>query len=88
MKELLLGCEQQAALKKLLAECEPSWTALRKALEEEEGAVSQPWGERLIPASVSLPVTRAPDIIRKHEEQQVGINLSDKGAASTTKKIV
>ena len=31
---------------------------------------------------------RAPDVVRKHDEQQTGINLSDKGAASTTKKIV
>jgi hypothetical protein len=42
----------------------------------------------VIPATVSLPAGRAPDIVRKHEEQQTGINLSDKGAASTTKKIV
>jgi hypothetical protein len=31
---------------------------------------------------------RKEDVIRKHEEQQSGINLLDKGAASTTKKIV
>jgi hypothetical protein len=29
-----------------------------------------------------------PDVIRKHEEKASGIGLSDKGAQSTTKKIV
>lgn len=31
---------------------------------------------------------RTEDVVRKHEEQSAGINLLDKGAASTTKKIV
>ena len=36
-----------------------------------------------------LPITgRAEDIVRKHEEQSSGLNLMDKGVASTTKKIV
>jgi hypothetical protein len=33
-------------------------------------------------------VERVPDVIRKHEEKASGIGLSDKGAQSTTKKIV
>ncbi len=61
-------CEEQNSVKKLLADCEPSWTALRKALEEEEQISAIPWGERKIPESVSLPTGRAPDVIRKHEE--------------------
>ncbi len=88
VKSLLTACEQQNAVKKLLADCEPNWTALRKALEEEEQSVAQPWGERVIPERVELPAGRAKDVVRRHGEQQAGINLSDKGAASTTKKIV
>jgi Cft2 family RNA processing exonuclease len=66
-------------VKKLLSECEPSWTALRKALEEEELDVSAEWGQRSL--LDSLPkVERTPDIIRKHEEKATGIGLSDKGA--------
>jgi len=40
VKELLVACEQQNAVKKLLGDCEPNWTALRKALEEEERSVA------------------------------------------------
>ncbi len=81
-------CEHQASLKKLLGDCEPNWTALRKALEEEDENLRGEWGERPLPKIV-LP-TRAEDIIRKHEELSAkGLNdLMDKGAASTTKKIV
>jgi len=56
-------------------------------LEEEETYVASPWGERQMPET-SIKTVRAPDVIRKHEEQASGLNLSDKGAASTTKKIV
>ena len=66
-------------MKKLLSECEPSWTALRKALEEEELNVASEWGQRSI--QDSLPkAERKPDVIRKHEEKLAGIGLSDKGA--------
>jgi hypothetical protein len=71
----------------MLNECEPSWTALRKALEEEETSVNIDWGQRKLPESLPK-VLRAPDIVRRHKEQTAGIQLSDKGAASTTKKIV
>ena len=49
--------------------------------------MASPWGERQMPET-SIKTVRAPDVIRKHEEQASGLNLSDKGAASTTKKIV
>lgn len=62
-------------MKKLLAECkfrylifvlgEPNWTALRKAVEDEEESIVTGWGERKVDI---LPITgRAPDVIRKHE---------------------
>lgn len=87
MRQLNSLCEQQASLKKLLADCEPNWTALRKALEEEDDNLRGEWGERPLPKVV--PPTRAEDVIRRHEEQndKAGL-LMDKGAASTTKKIV
>ena len=75
------------AVKKLLADCEPSWTALRKALEEEEQQHSGNWGERVIPP-YQPPANRAAEIVRRHEEVNNGLSISDKGAASTTKKII
>lgn len=80
-------CEQQSAVKRLLADCEPNWTALRKAVEEEEECLKGEWGERQLPP-IQQPVGRAADVIRKHEEQVSGLNLMDKGAQSTTKKII
>jgi hypothetical protein len=46
-------------MKKLLADCinllfhnyigEPNWTALRKAIEEEEENIQGNWGDRIVP---------------------------------------
>ncbi|CDW80337.1 UNKNOWN [Stylonychia lemnae] len=86
--QLVLYLQKQAPLKKLLSECEPNWTALRKAVEDEQEQLIQNWGEKHLENKQPRPV-RKEDIIRKHEEaQQTGINLLDKGALSTTKKIV
>lgn len=79
-------CDQQAAVKKLLMECEPSWTALRKALEEDEGNAFGQWGERQVPERQAP--ARAEDVVRRHEEAASGLNIADKGVASTTKKII
>ena len=73
--------------KKLLGECEPNWTALRKGVEDEEERVAGTWGEFNIP-STTIVKDRKEDVIRKHDEQKQGLSLADKGAASTTKKIV
>jgi hypothetical protein len=78
--------ENSSQLKQLMQECEPNWTALRKAVEDEERSIAENWGDKELPL-VEKP-QRPADVIRKHEEQKTGINLTDKGTASTTKKIV
>lgn len=79
--------ESQLSLKKLLADCEPNWTAVRKAVESEEERIPADWGLRPVPEKEV--VQRAEDIVRKHEPgQSKNLNILDKGAASTTKKIV
>jgi hypothetical protein len=89
VKELQLLCDKESAMKRLLSDCEPSWTALRKAREEEEESYSSNWGERVLPQYINPAEGRAPDIVRRHEEQKAGgINMMDKGATSTTRKII
>jgi hexokinase len=65
---------------------EPNWTALRKAVEDEIQSLNYEWGT--IKIEEKEIKEKKEDIIRKHEEHSAGINLLDKGAASTTKKIV
>jgi len=61
---------------------------LRKAVEDEEENLKLGWGERP-DTHVNAPSDRKEDVIRKHEAyQNPGLNLLDKGVASTTKKIV
>lgn len=87
VKQLISLSESQASLKKLLADCEPNWTAVRKAVEADEERIPADWGIRPVPER-ELP-KRAEDVVRKHEPgQSKGLNILDKGAASTTKKIV
>lgn len=93
--------ESQPQIKRLMQECklnirlshfyligEPNWTALRKAVEDEEEHVAGNWGDRALPDNSQHKIERKEDVIRKHEEQSTGLSITDKGAASTTKKIV
>jgi hypothetical protein len=50
-----------------MGECEPNWTALRKALEEEEENVRGDWGLKEVPER-KQPAERAADVVRRHEE--------------------
>lgn len=87
VKQLLHLSESQSSLKKLLGDCEPNWTAVRKAVEAEEERIPSDWGIKPFPERVPTP--RAEDVVRKHEPgQSKGLNILDKGAASTTKKII
>jgi hypothetical protein len=57
-------------------------------VEDEEDSIAKGlhWGE-----SIQAPTSkesRGEDVIRKHEKGEAGLSLTDKGAASTTKKIV
>jgi hypothetical protein len=80
--------ESQSSLKKLLNDCEPNWTAVRKAVEAEDERIPKDWGIKPVSEHV-VPTPRAEDIVRRHEPGQAkGLNIMDKGAASTTKKIV
>lgn len=72
-------------MKKLLSECEPNWTTLRKAVEDEERSIIEDWGTRDVPA-IELPDRK--NKVTKHEEEKVTNKLTDKGWASTTGKIV
>lgn len=72
-------------LKNLVSECEPNWTTLRKAVEDEEKSISGEWGSMTIPA-INVPDRK--NIVRKHEVEKVVDKLTDKGWASTTPKIV
>lgn len=58
-------------------------------MEEEDENIRGNWGEKPLPPHQPI-VGRAEDVIRKHKEHaNKGIlNLMDKGALSTTKKIV
>lgn len=66
---------------------EPNWTALRKAMEDEEEHIAGNWGDRQV-SEVERMVERQEDVIRKHEKKATGLSLTDSGAASTTKNIV
>ena len=68
---------------------EPNWTALRKAVEDEQETLQQNWGESQVNGDTQMKPERKEDVIRRHEANtSTGMNLLDKGAASTTKKIV
>lgn len=69
----------------MLSECDPNWTTLRKAVEDEEISISEDWGTRTVPAVV-IPDRK--NTVKKHEEEKVVDKLTDKGWASTTPKIV
>eukprot|EP00347_Sterkiella_histriomuscorum_P003094 403365611 len=89
ISQLVLQLQKQQNLKKLLSECEPNWTALRKAVEDEQETLQRNWGESQLNGDTQMKPERKEDVIRRHEANtSTGMNLLDKGAASTTKKIV
>ena len=66
VEKLVEAADKQPAVKKIMADCEPSWTALRKAREEQQLLVASDWGHAQIPQNATK-IERALDIIRKHE---------------------
>ena len=62
------------------------WEALVNCIEQEKAFLDKEWGTREVPEVDQAK--KVEDVIRKHEEQSQGLSLLDKGAASTTKKIV
>ena len=72
-------------MKKLLSDCEPNWTTLRKAIEDEERSLQEDWGTREVP-HVEIPDRK--NKVTKHEEEKTINKLTDKGWASVSETVV
>mmetsp|Transcript_32662 Transcript_32662/g.31875 ORF Transcript_32662/g.31875 Transcript_32662/m.31875 type:complete len:118 (-) Transcript_32662:81-434(-) len=74
---LVLIAAHSPPIKQLLESCEPNWTALRKVMEEEETSFKFQWGQKELPAQM---VPRKEDVVRKHEPQAEGIQLTEESS--------